>query len=294
MEPVVILIYVVNGGIIIIHCVCLSLLCSKSHLRQGQFIGLVMCLSISDIVTGIGACYTAFLGKTIYNTENRIHCLLMFNFVGRGSMIFSIFQRVQICMEQLNATFVTKRTVLTALASYKATFVGLGVTFLSTIIWFIVDSFVLSTPCDRNYASSLEYFASRDIPGLILLSTIIGSYSVIVFRVMRHGQLQKRLRQHEGEKPRRNEHVRIMIRRMITLLIIVGFTVLSYLPRMLFVSSKVVSRDELTQSTFSVFTVLSLMAFINPLVDPFIYIFRLEKVREQFKPGCCRRNQEEG
>lgn len=290
MEPVVLLTFILNGGIIIIHVVSLCLLCSREKLRQSQFIRLVMCLSISDVVVGVGACYLATFGKSIYQPENQIHCLFMTNFVGRGSMIFSIFQRTQICMEQLNATFVAKKKTLTALASYKRMFLGFGVTFLSTIVWFIVDCFVLDTPCDTGYAQSLEYFASRDVPGLLLLAIMAISYSV-VFRVMGDDKIQQRLAKACNQKPTRSEHTRKMVRRMLTLFIIVGSTIISYMPRMLFVLSNLVS-DQQNQGTFKTFAGLTLMGFIHPLVDPFVYVFRLENVREELKPACCRRNQE--
>lgn len=115
----------------------LVILRKKKQIRK--FDRLVIALSVSDIFISLEYLYSlindSFVDRStlLYQYQS----LITKHLIG-GTYVFSLFQTVQICLEQLNATFFPKKRILKVLASKTASVICFTVCHLASLLRFIL------------------------------------------------------------------------------------------------------------------------------------------------------------
>lgn len=271
------------------HILCLVLLCRRKALRKRRFIRLVLCLSASDLLFGSGSLYFGILDLFRTHESYLIQCRFLIHLLA-GTTMFSLTQRMQICVEQLNATFVIQKRLFSIVTSHKFTLIALVLTHLPEIIVFLIYTFndLSLIQCNHGYSSSEETFFRRGIVVLILITVITVCYCIIVIKIKHQHKKQRLLVMSGVQRAMSNDKDKKLRKQMGTLLAIVTVTSLAYLPRVLYNLYLSTLGQFSSGDNLSTLQALNLIVLLNPLVDPFIYFSRLETVRNELKPQCCR------
>lgn len=283
---------VVGFMVVFIHSLSLFIFCKQKHFRKNNFICMVLRLSISDLLFAVGLIAHSF---TNYFSNGEIYfryqCALLKDILG-GTVIFSLFQTLQICLQQLSATFVTKKKILVFMTSFNSMLIGCCVCYVLAITRFCLTNFPSPALCNAFYFLTTMFQLSVDAIGLLIVCFIFICYSCTIFRTYRYFKMTA-TESHvmtETQKAKREETIKRMKRNVRTVCIILLFMLVAYMPRMiLFIVVNVTwSRYDPSMEVFLAYS--NLLLFMNILLDPFVYILRFKSVREDLFRICRSRN----
>ncbi|CAC5374877.1 unnamed protein product [Mytilus coruscus] len=251
-------------------------------LRKSRFEKLVIHLSISDIIflvevityillkefdTGLAVAYT-------------YACLSVTNLTA-GTYIFSLFQCFLICLERLNATFAVEITAVRGITSNKGIVIGCIVCHLGSVLQTLIEIFLFQTNLSACNTSASAIKTALVIPMALLCICTVLIYLVTIVRIY------KRQNNHPGSS--NNTLIEQMTTRALkTLSVVITITLLANIPSCIIaLYSEIYGR---TENIIRWIFYCNTLIMINPLLDPIIYVFRLEEFRQQLSKVACSKN----
>ncbi|CAG2199964.1 F2RL1 [Mytilus edulis] len=251
------------------------------ELRKSRFRKLVINLSISDIIFIVEVIIYIVATEiaTDLDIAYKYACLSITNLTA-GTYIFSVFQCLLICLERLNATFSVELRIVKGITSIKGIVIGCMLCHLGSVLLTVIEIFLFQnrlTECNTNDQDIKTVFV---IPMAFLCMCTIIIYVVIVVRVYkiqisRPGSSSNTMMQ------------QMTIKALKTLSVVSFVTLVGNTPgTFIALYSEFYERSEnIIRWTFYT----RLLVMINPLLDPFIYVFCLEDFRQQIAKVLCRK-----
>ena len=294
MYPVVLCGLVASIFLLILHTFSLTILiCRRKTLGKNTFYRLVLYLSVSDACFGIEFIYSSL----IYHFSNHnwtyiYQDIIVTNLLG-GTIVFSIFQTWQIYIEQLNATFAARKRHLTALTSTRTSGIGCIVCHLFTIFRIAADisKYKNTKPKADEISAAVNgvFYITVEFPGTLFLA----SNAILCILLLHRIRCQnKKIHQSNGiiteqqHRQIKNNQLRIK-QNMITLVILLFLAFISFAPRVMFVSFMLMTENTESAYWINIIHDTNFLLMVKPLFDPFVYILRIESVRNDVKRLLC-------
>lgn len=283
---------IANFGIVIImlllHGCSIYTLRSSKEFRKNRFVVLALYLSLSDIALALEFIYHNIL--RLFDTQSmqsatfQYQCMMLTNLICR-TVLWSLIQTLLICLERLNATFTTKKTILNHLTSNKSVILCFIVCHVSALLRFGIETISGPIACDpKNSAVPLILF-SHDIPYISVFVLITSCYAVVVYRITRKRAGTIGVRASQSTKA---DTIR-MRKNVITLGLIITLILLLILLRYIAIGLLYIGNgSDINDILFIIFN--NIFALLNPLLDPVIYVLRIKKYRDYLRCKCLRRN----
>ncbi|CAC5385129.1 unnamed protein product [Mytilus coruscus] len=256
----------------------------SKELKKKRILVLALCLSVSDSLIGLEFLYGSILNLLKSNdTGYRYQCMVIRQFIS-GTIMASLLQTLIICLERINATFIIKQRILTALTSNISVAMCLLLPHVIALVRFGLDTLTGTFPCGVKYTAKLGFLYLHDIPAIFICCLIALSYGVVIFRITKKQKtIAVQVTELTGNQTEINWNKAFKMRQnMITLGIIIGLTFSSNLPRsVLVLYSYIVGGSD--KAMHYLWAANNIFVLLNPLFDPFIYVLRIEKYREHLK-----------
>ncbi|CAC5374880.1 unnamed protein product [Mytilus coruscus] len=254
----------------------------SSKLRKSRFEKLVVNLSISDILFLVEVITYVLLKEfdTGLGIPYKYTCLSVINLTA-GTYIFSLFQCFLICLERLNATFAVEITAIRGITSNKGVAVGCIVCHLGAVLQTLIEIFVIP-----DSLSVCNTSASAIKTALVIPMTLLCSFTILIY-LMTIVRVYRRQNNHPGSS--NNTLLEQMTTRALkTLSVVITITLLANIPSCIiaFYSEFFGRTENITRWIFYCNTLI----MINPLIDPIIYVFRLQDFRDHIAKVLCRQN----
>lgn len=279
--------------IVVFHTCSLIISGTSKELTKSRFLQLALFLSLSDCALGLEIIYFHVL-QYLKNGGDAylLQCMAITNIIG-GTILSSLLQTLLICLERLHATYPIKLKILEALTGNKA----VGICFASChcfgLVRFGITTIGGPVPCDDKYTINPIMLFSNDLIVIILIITISVCYIVVIMRLLKQ---QKSIGLmltgvSENQRSRANTSSLRMRKNALTLGMIIILTVIATLPRTITgMYSYAVGGSE---KAISVMWLTNNIMLVNPLVDPFIYIFRIKRCRDRLTCKRCGKTNDD-
>lgn len=274
----------------VINLCAIGILRSNSKLKKSRFHTLVLYLSISDCFIAVQYIFHTLFNYLDEGAAVTLYGCMVFKHSLGGTIGFSEWQTLMICLERLQATFPHGKPLLKKLTSNRSVGISFVVCQLYTFLPLIYEMTQGPQPCHVSYTTKLTYVISLDVPLLSYYFMIVVLYIIVIWRI---AQRNKRWTAEENSTnfartKRRIDAMKRMKMNMLTLGIIITVTSLAILPRELSaIVSIFVDHNELLLQFVLIGNYATLL---NSLIDPLIYVIRIKEVRD--KVTCsARRNR---
>ncbi|CAC5392859.1 unnamed protein product [Mytilus coruscus] len=218
-------------------------------------------------------------------------CLFVTHIVP-AALLSSLLMIFIMCLHRLNATFTVKKRILTVLTNDVA--IGLGFLFshvyylFRCVLEFVDNVQRVEFPCSPKYNTQKRFLFYADVMHALFVTMIACCYIAVIIRMIRNRKKDNGI-ESLSELQIYQQRIRELRMRynMITLSCIILITACSVLPRTIFalyINITGTLNGDIVRATNN-------MLLLNPLIDPFIYIFRIKEVRRQVICRCFRSNQ---
>lgn len=275
--------------VLLVHVWSLLILWKKKQLKKNNFLRLVISLSVSDTCFAVEYIYNLINTSFIDNSTLlfQYQRLILSNLIG-GTFVFSLFQTFQICMERLNATFFPKKEYLTLLTSKTSSVVCFILCHFIALLRINIQFFFSFPPSDgHSYTTSLLYYVTVDVPGIILLTLINICFISTVVRIRRQnlkiGQIANTNDQIVKIKDRNNE----VNRNIKTVIILICLTMVGIVPREICLLVIHSSDKNQIEHLRKVLVFLNILTVVNPVCDPILFFFRFQTIRNEVRKVLC-------
>lgn len=260
------------------HIWSLTVLCRFNNIRKNRFLCLVLNLSLSDAAASAEIIVFAILLSLGIN-----ECV--FYHIVTGTLTFSLFQTFQICLYQLNATFVRKKRILQILTSKISSILGFVFTHVLTLAVYFVNVTFTSHTLEPDCTINLIFYYSIDIPIVALLFSISFITCVNIVRIKRRIENnQEHMTEREKQKASKK---RARIRQnMVTLSMVIMVTLIAYTPVEVYVLLYQIGFLVVSDETIMDYATVTVLVLLNPLLDPVIYLIRMKIVRDKLRKIC--------
>ncbi|CAC5424621.1 F2RL1 [Mytilus coruscus] len=274
----------------VVHVFAAVALAKTRELTKNRFFRLGLFLIISDACVMVEyAWHTLAMNTNNYNTDgaHQGQCLVLKHFIP-AAIQSSLSLTILMCLQRLNATLRTPKQILKVLTSDIA--IGLG--FLFPHIYFLcrcILEFVDKTqrvqfpPCAPKYNTQKRFLLFADVPNSLFVAVIAICYVVVILRIIRNRRQVNVIGNLSDLQLQQKKKAALRMRyNIITLSCIIMVTACSMLPRTLYglyTNLTGTTNEEIVRVTNN-------LLLLNPLVDPFIYIFSIKEVRRQLKCRC--------
>ena len=143
-------------------------------------------------------------------------------------------------------------------------------------------------PCGTKYSTQKHFLLFVDVPNALFVAMIAFCYLGVILRIIRNRrQVNVNGNLTDLQVQQKTKATLRMRNSMITLGCIIIVTTVSILPRTLYGLYANIANtinEEIVKATNN-------LLLLNPLVDPFIYIFSIEEVRHQLICKCRQTNR---
>ena len=277
----------------VVHIFAAVALVKTRKLGKNRFFKLAFFLIISDAYLMIVyAWHTIIMNTNYYNTEgaHQDQCLVMIHFIP-ASIQYSLLMTILMCLHRLNAIFRTPKQLLTLLTSNIA--IGLG--FLFSHIYFFVRGVLEflgkiqheEFSCGPKYKAQKRFLLFVDVPNALFVAVIVFCYVIVILRIIRNRRQVNVIGNLTDLQLQQKKRAALRMRNnMIIFSCIIIVTAVSILPRTLYglyVNFTGTTDDDIVRATNN-------LLLLNPLVDPFIYIFSIKEVRSKLTCKFCQTN----
>ncbi|CAC5388226.1 unnamed protein product [Mytilus coruscus] len=145
-------------------------------------------------------------------------------------------------------------------------------------------------PCGSQNTVSPGFLFSNDIPCLVIVTLIITSYGVAVYRMINSNKILPLNATLSAKK--KADAIR-MRKNVVTLGLIMALALVVVLMRCIVVTLLYLNKGNGSDINLTVFKIFN-NAFIllNPLLDPVIYILRIKKYRDHLRCKCLKGNSD--
>lgn len=276
--------------LVVIHLVAIAIIFRKKKFLVNRFVRLVLYLSISDVVmlTEYIAMTTLFQIKyENYNGIDNNACIVL-KYVIAGTIQFSMLQILLICFERLNATFVQPKVILKIVTGNTSLVVLLLVTHGLAAYYAIYKvnyGRKNGDPvgCDPSYSMQRNFILKADSAGIILLTLIATFYVITTIRILkRYSKVNINVNNIQLQ------HRKTMLKKnILTLTLIVMVTLCSLIPRTSY--GVYILVNGFSTSSHAIIRGMNNLLLLNPLFDPFIYVYRIKHLRKivYICKRCC-------
>ncbi|CAC5382566.1 unnamed protein product [Mytilus coruscus] len=219
-------------------------------------------------------------------------CGLMIHLIA-GTIVFSLIQTFLICLERLNATFAIPSKLLTFMTNNITIGICFLLTHLCTISAFIVaevkaDDQHKHNGCHHEFTMQNTTHLFFDVPNGILVCLITICYVVVIVRMKRHlNQLISVDTFSETQIKQRRKAIFKMRKNVITLSIIIVLTICGILPRTIYG----LYSQSIGEPSSDIINITNNLLLLNPLFNPFVYVFRIQEFRNRLKCKCMKSNK---
>ncbi|CAC5399750.1 unnamed protein product [Mytilus coruscus] len=275
-----------------VHVMAAVMLAKTRKISKNRFFRMAFYLIITDAILMIEYVWLTVIMNTNdlgIDGPHQNHCLVM-GHLFPAAILCSLLMTLCMCLHRLNATFTTPKHILNVLTSNIA--IGLG--FICIHAYVLLRCFLelldelVPLPCEPIYNTQKNFLLFIDGPNAIFVLLIACCYIVVILRtrMSRHLITETESLSQQQIQQRRKASLRMWYN-MITLGCIIVVTACSILPRTiygLYINVNDNINGEIIRATNN-------MLLLNPLVDPFIYIFRIKEVRSQLVNRCFKSNR---
>ncbi|CAG2236840.1 ADOR [Mytilus edulis] len=174
--------------------------------------------------------------------------------------------------------------------------ITIGICFLGmqalSIITFTFTTNTVHDPhepngCQPKLTITKETFIKFDVPNGVLIFLIAICYIIVMVRMKERQKQTIVLKQlTKTQLDRQNKAIMKMRKNVTTLTCLVLVSFFAILPRTIYGMYCQYSEE----SSPDVITITNNMLLINPLLDPFVYVFRIREFRDRLKCKCLQRN----
>ena len=275
-----------------IHILAAVTLAKTRKLRKNRFFRLAFYLIITDaclMIEYVWKVITTNIYEFSIDGLHQYHCIVMIHLCP-AAILCSLLMTLSMCLHRLNATFTTPKRVLSALTSNITIVLGFLFIHVYVLLRCVLELLNprVPLPCDPLYNTEKSFLLFIDVPFAIFVSLIACCYIVVIWRIRTHQYLVMEITTLSDEQIQQQRKASLRMRyNMITLSCIIVVTACAILPRTIYGLYINVS-DNINAKIVQAANNLLL---INPLVDPFIYIFRIKEIRSQFVSRCFRSNK---
>lgn len=269
---------------LIINLLAVGFLLRSKNLKKSRFNTLVLYLSISDCCLLVQIIIHTFFEQFKDDNDGGLYgCMVMKHSMG-GTLCFTQWQTAMICMERLQATFQREIRILKKLTSIRSLGISFFASQLYSILPLVYEISQGPQPCDPSYTFRKSFLFSVDIPLFCTYWALVTLYAVVIYRMVNIVREWK-AEVSTGHTLTRNRlsNIKRMKMNMVTLGIILVVTSLAVLPRE--VCSVVSTFVDLNDRLLKFGQIGNYVILLNPLIDPFIYVLRIEEVRNTIL--CC-------
>lgn len=274
---------VLCSACIILNVCSFVILGTTKKLQKSRFKSLVIFLSVSDFVTG-----TEFLTHVLLdvNNDGQINllygCMILKHLIA-GTITFSLYQTMLICLERLNATFKQRSNLILKMTTKKAILISFvtihGYTFIH--LGYRLQEGV--TPCHVADTAVLSFVLILDIPIMLLLLAIVMLYALVIFRLFSHSK--KIFDMVETATVQMKNSKRLMRRNINTLGSVIIVTMIANLPRTILAFYSLYSGP--TVKTLTWLKISNHLLLLNLIFDPIINVLRIREYRDRII--CCKK-----
>ncbi|CAC5415020.1 unnamed protein product [Mytilus coruscus] len=211
-----------------------------------------------------------------------IHCSLLMTFF--------------MCLQRLNATFRASTRILKIFTSNIAVGLGLLLVHVYVLCRFVLEfNHVNRTktqgepyPCELQYYTQQTFSLYMEIPNLVFVTLTWSCYAVVILRIYKS---QRKTVGIEGLtefqiKQKRKASLRMRYN-FLTLGCIIVVTACSISPRSVYGMYSYISESKNSE----VIKTTNELLLLNPLIDPFLYIFRDKKIHQRLICKCFKSNK---
>lgn len=282
---------------VVLNVLSFIILLRSTTLRKKRFYCLALYLSISNAVIGLEflmfIIVEAYLKSALAVITYTSLCTIV-KVLCAGTVLFSIYQKLTICLERFNATLQISNRVLKQLTSGKAI-------TLVFVVAHIYPSMAPITEHIRNentcvVLSSTVRILAFEIPAMLLTILTVGFYSLTIARVIRrHNKNQIAIaptsscsqsqQGPQGQSGHGKESTKRMKRNVFTLGFIIVLGLVSILP--ICCTSLIAILNENTASTTTAMKYGNQFLFINAICDPIVYTLRIRQFRQKLQCSFC-------
>lgn len=282
---------------VVLNVLSFIILLRSTALRKKRFYCLALYLSISNAVIGLEILMFIIVEEYLKTTLAVITYTSLCTIVKvlcAGTVLFSIYQKLTICLERFNATLQMSNRVLKQLTSGKAI-------TLVFVVAHIYPSMAPITEHVRNentcvVLSSTVRILAFEIPAMLLTILTVGFYALTIARVIRrHKKNQISIAptssSSQGQQGSQSqtghgkESTKRMKRNVFTLGFIIVLGLVSVLPRCC--TSLIAFLNENTASTTKAMQYGNQFLFINAICDPIVYTLRIRQFRQKLQCSLC-------
>lgn len=280
--------FVVCSFATVMNLCAIGILLNNKKLKKSRFHTLVLYLSISDCCIAVH-----YIVHSVFNylddgaSITQYGCMVLKHCIG-GTVGFSEWQTLMICLERLHAMYPHEKPLLKKLTSDRSVIISFIVCQLYTFLPLIYEITYGPQPCHVSYTTKITFVLSIDIPLMCYYLSIVILYAVLLRQIITKSKNRVADNTSILSMKTKHEAMKRMRMNMLTLGIIIAVTSVSIIPRELgAVFSLFMENDDII---LRIVMIGNYTALINPLVDPVIYVIRIKEVRD--KVACLSfRNQ---
>lgn len=262
----------------------------SKELKKNHFLVLAMWLSLSDMTLGLEVIYHNILH--FMNSQSvaiQYQCMMITHLVF-GTIMSAFIHVLLISVERLNATFVTKKGILTHLTSYKSVILCFILSHFIALFRFGMETIDGPKSCVSTNTASPEMLFSHDIPCLVIVVLIITCYGITVYRMINSNKI---VPLNATLSAKRMADAIRMRKNIVTLGLIMALALVVVLMRCIAVTLLHLDKGNgyyINDIVFKIFNNVSLL--LNPLLDPVIYVLRIKKYRDHLRCKCLKGNSD--
>lgn len=247
---------------------------SSTELRGSTFNKLVLTLSISDILFLVESIVNIIFHEFNpgLNLTFDYACVVLINLTG-GTYVFSTYQCFLICIERLNATFVTESKHIKRITSNKGCMFGCFAIHMISVVQITIDIFQFQSDshgCKSRASNDVIGLLVR-IPVALICISIVIVYTITLLRIYR-------VHQNQPGSPNSDSQIQRMHKAIKTVGVLIVVMLIAYGP-----ACVVYLYSVLKNETYSWIGYCNALLVLNPLLDPFIYLFCMNDFRSLVK-----------
>lgn len=276
------------------HICAIIQLSKKGQLSKNRFFLLSLILIISDSLLTIEFAWFLIVRLTVDFSTNgsyQYQCLVLIH-LAPAMIHCSLLMTLFLCLQRLNATFRAPTRILKMFTSNIAVGLGLLLIHVYVLCHFVWELKRTKTqgepyPCELQYYSQPTFAIFMEVPNLVFVTLIWSCYAFVILRMYKSQQKTDGIEGLSEFQIKQKRKATLRMRyNFITLGCIIFVTACSMLPRTLNGMYSYISETE----NSDVIKTTNELLLLSPLVDPFVYIFRVKKIHPRLIYNCFKSN----
>lgn len=273
-----------------IHVCAIFALARNGRILKTRFTRLALFLIISDACMMVEYIWHVVVVNTTEINANGPHqnlCIVLKHIVP-AMVEFSLILTLLMCLERLNATFITPNRGLKCLTSNISVGVSLFIIHVYMLVRCILEINGGRHPnvpqgCNPKYSTQQNFLLYVDVLSGVFVSLIAFFYFILMIKLLSRQRRVDTIESLSDVQVEQKKKEALRMRRcIITLSCIIAVTSCSVLPRTLYGLYININNN----INNDIIRITNNLLLLNPLIDPFVYIFRIKELRRRLKCKC--------